>query len=359
MIQTGQGKLNEGFFQDDNGLWTLRTRSQISGASDNTLIGNAKDRLKVEVTYPSDFTTTANGSLRISSSENVFDSLFSYDKQPLIWDELTANGGSSVHNANSRTVDISATGTLGSKVESQSVRRIRYNPSRTCQIFMGHILGAGDSVYGVEYLGRFYFVHRIINNGVPPFFRNSHLPARFEMENLTGTATGATVKAKGFCVRNEGGDKVYQGQLKSYSAFPTKTVTNVNTAVSSIRLKSGYEKAIVDLVTANIYVKTNDEVYWSIVLGATLTGATWATQPTGAYVEFDNRATSYTGGTELASGILGPGQNGVVLAGDLLREINSHLGTRLSGERVPLTLVARGRIWNADILYNCVWREYP
>lgn len=122
----------------------IRGLVRIRGGSDNAVIGNSADKLKVQVEFPANnYLTAPLGSLRITSAQNVFESLFSFNKQPLIWDEVvTGVGATSVHSLNTGSVDMTLPITLGAQIVRQTFRRIRYNPSRSTQVLAAGILGA-------------------------------------------------------------------------------------------------------------------------------------------------------------------------------------------------------------------------
>lgn len=106
---------------------------KIKGATDGSMIGNTNDALNVSTTFHSDHLTPF-GSLRVGSSHSVFESVFKFNKQPLIWDEVTATGGTNTWNTNTDSIDLVTTTASGSSVIIQSKKRIRYNASRSVLI---------------------------------------------------------------------------------------------------------------------------------------------------------------------------------------------------------------------------------
>lgn len=408
--------------------------------SSGTELGTASNPLRVEANYVNDYTVTALGMLRIAESQNVFESLFSYDKQTLIWDETLTSGGTSTFNANTNSVDLTLPTTSGASVVRQTFRRIRYNPSRTVQVLMAGTLGAGktnvrkrlgqfdvddgiffeqdgttmyvvrrtstsgtptdvrvaqsswnidrfdgtgpsgitidftkhqlffiqyafqgfgDIVYGFYANGKINFCHRetISNVLTVPSLKTAHLPGRVEITNTGTAASSTTLSYNSFAIKHEGKDSEQEGQARSYSASPLKTVSTSVTPVISIRLGSSFQKAIVDLIETSIFVQTADEVIWSIHLNPTLTGSTFAI--TSSLIQLDTAATTQTGGTELLSGILSQNSNSGELTQDLLNAINSYLGVSLAGTSSIITLSARSRLGTANVLNTLIWKEYP
>ncbi len=74
---------------------------------------------------------TSKNRMKVSDYETVFFNTFQYGKETDVWDELTANGASAVHNANTNAVDMSVSSTLGSKVTRQTKNVQRYIPGRS------------------------------------------------------------------------------------------------------------------------------------------------------------------------------------------------------------------------------------
>jgi hypothetical protein len=414
--------------------------SDSAGVEQTPVNSTSEGRLKVEANFANDYTTSAIGALRVVESQNVFESLFSFDKQPLIWDEQLTSGGTSTFNSNLNAIDMTVPTTSGASVVRQTFRRIRYNPSRTVQVLCAGTLGApkasvlkrigqfdtsdgiffehdgltvnvvrrsstsgsvvdtkvsqtnwnidkfdgtgpsgvtidftkhqlfymqyafqgfGDIVFGFYHDGRVKFCHRISisNTLTTPSMKTGHLPCRIEISNTATSASSTTITYNSFTVKNEGQDADQEGQSRSYSAAPVKTVGTSNTPVISIRLGSGFEKAIVDIIKTSILVQTADEVFWTIYLNSTLTGSTFGI--TNSYISIDTAATAMTGGVELASGILAQNFNSGEVSQNLLESINSYLGVSLVGTPSIITLAARSRIGTADVLSTIVWKEFP
>ena len=412
---------------------------KLLGSSGNQ-IGSKGDRLKVEASFADDYTTTAIGALRTAATQNVFESLFSFDKQPLIWDEALSGGATSVFNANTNSVEMTLPTTSGASVVRQTFRRIRYNPSRTVQVLIAATLGAaktnvrkrsgqfdetdgfffeqtgtgiaavkrsstsgsvvdtvipqaswnidkfdgtgpsgvtidftkhqlfyiqyafqgfGDIVFGFYANGRVLFAHRmaVANIEAVPSCKTAHLPIRLEMTNTATSASPTVTSYNSAALKNEGEDANQEGQIRSYSGLPLKTVGTTEIPIMSIRLGAGFLKAIVDILKTSILVQTADEVIWTIKTGATLTGATFAV--TGSYTEIDTAATAITGGVELVSGLLSDTSSSADVSENLLKLTNSLLGVSIGNVPTVITLSARSRIGTADILSTIVWREFP
>lgn len=418
----------------------------VSGVDDlgfkRALKVNSQGRL--ETTLPNDYSRGVFGGARVVTTQNVFESLFSYDKQPTIWDEVIVSGGSSTWNGNTNSIDMTVNTVPGASVIRQTFRRIRYNPSRATQIIAAASLGIGktnvrkrigqfddanglffeqdgttvyvvrrsstsgspvdtkvaqanwnidtftglggpanpsgiaidfskhqaffiqyafqgfaDITYGFYLNGQIVFCHKETTANVlaNPFMTSAHLPCRVEITNIGVTTSATNMSYNSFTGKNEGEDNETEGQVRSYSNAPIKSIRNVVVPVLSVRLGTGYEKAIADILSTTIFVQTADEVIWSVWLSPTLTGATFAI--TASYTQIDTAATAMTGGIELISGILSQANTSTSVSQDLLKLVNSLIGASINGTSQIITLAARSRVGSADILSSLVWREYP
>ena len=65
----------------------------------------------LQMTRADDFYNDAFQRLRVSDTDQRFDAEFKYDKAPLLFDDVSANGGSATFNANARQVDFATGGT--------------------------------------------------------------------------------------------------------------------------------------------------------------------------------------------------------------------------------------------------------
>ena len=402
---------------------------------------NSSDEFdRTVVSFPNDYTTDSLGSLRVSNSFNIFEGLFSFDKQPLIWDESIVGGATSVFNANTNSVDMTVGVAAGDSVVRQTFRRIRYSPSRTIQIlaagnignpktnvrkrigqfdqnngvffeqdgtttyvvrrtntsgsvvdikipqnqwnidkfdgqgpsritidFSKHHLfyiqyafqGFGDIVYGFYFEGKVRFCHRdrIANISENPAMKTAHLPCRIEITNTGVSASSTKIFYNSFTVKNEGGDGDFEGQIRSFSPNGVKVVGTSPTPVISIRLRSGFESAIVDIIKKSIFVRTNDIVIWSIYLNPTLVGSNFSNNI--SFVSIDTNAASQTGGVEILSGTLNQGESSEIISQEIFKLINSYLGSSINGTNQIITISARSFTGTADVASIITWREFP
>lgn len=78
--------------------------------------------------------------VKISQPQTLFDCAFLYDKEPLLFDELTATGGAATWQANKSCVDMAVTSSAGSRVVRQSKRYLPYQPGKMLEVLCTGIL---------------------------------------------------------------------------------------------------------------------------------------------------------------------------------------------------------------------------
>lgn len=94
------------------------------------------------------------GDLRVASQTNAFESIFNFDKLPLIYDESLVTGGTSTWNSITNSVDTVSTTTSGSSVIRQTRSRIRYNAARSVRVQISGNLG-GNKANCTRRVGQF------------------------------------------------------------------------------------------------------------------------------------------------------------------------------------------------------------
>lgn len=218
-------------------------------------------------------------------------------------------------------------------------------------------LGAGDVRCGFIIGGKLILCHTFKNTNtkLTTYMTTACLPLRQEIENIGVIASGTTAKQICSSVISEGG---YQAAGESFSvdigATP-KALATAGTAypVISIKLNSSRLDSIVIPKTINGTVLSNSVIKWSLILNATLTGASYSTHSNGA-VDYDITASSFTGGTVLNGGYIETrGQVG--LAGDV--DFSNQLGRTIGGTSDILTLAATPISNNTNVLFALQWTE--
>ena len=83
--------------------------------------------------------------LRVSNPVTIFENKQVYDKQPLIWSELTTSGGAITYNTGRASCSLTTNGSNGSTAIRQTKQRINYQPGKSLLIFATFVMGASKS----------------------------------------------------------------------------------------------------------------------------------------------------------------------------------------------------------------------
>jgi len=166
-------------------------------------------------------------------------------------------------------------------------------------------LGVGSVRQGFVIDGKFYHCHtwNHANQANNTYMTTGSLPVRIEIENTAGTANSSNMREICSTVISEGGIQP-TGNPRSIS-IPITTPKDLPTAgtftpIVAIRLKDSFRDAIVFPRNVQFFGTTNNTSYrWKIVVGATLTGASWVSAGDDSPIEYDISATDYSGGRDL------------------------------------------------------------
>lgn len=171
-------------------------------------------------------------------------------------------------------------------------------------------LGVGCVRCGFVVDGKFMPAHIFYHSNVLtlPYMSTASLPLRLEITNTGATSGSSTLKQICSTVLSEGGYEL-RGSQQSIGT-PVASPKDMPTAgtfvpITSIRLKSTRLDAIV--VPSSIDVLgsgNNTRIKYKVVIGGTLTGASWVSGGTNSSVEYDLSATAITGGTDVLSGYI-------------------------------------------------------
>ena len=171
-------------------------------------------------------------------------------------------------------------------------------------------LGVGDVRCGFVVSGKPVVAHVFHNDNLrtAPYMTTACLPLRYEIRNTGITDSNSTLKQICSTVISEGGYAI-SGKQRSASGLITspKSIPTAGTFVPiiSIRLKSDKLDAIVIPNTVDFIGLTNNATYrYKIVVGGTLTGASWNSAATNSAVEWDTAATAITGGDDCKIGFI-------------------------------------------------------
>lgn len=231
-------------------------------------------------------------------------------------------------------------------------------------------LGVGSVRMGFVIDGQMIPVHTFhhANSAESTYMATACLPVRAEIENTGITDSASTLKVICASVISEGG---YELRGKSMAigmniASPKDIPTaGTFTPIISIRLKDANSDAIVIPRFIDFFAISNNTRYrYKVVVGGTLTGASWTSAGINSSVEYDTTATAITGGTDVYMGYvnISAGEGGTTVdlsavGGNLFKyqlERNSFLS---SDKGIALSLVATGASNGDDAIGAIGWEE--
>lgn len=229
-------------------------------------------------------------------------------------------------------------------------------------------LGVGDVRCGFVVDGLMIPAHIFHNDNLntTTYMTTAILPVRYEIEN-TGTSASAS-KMKQICstVVSEGGYTL-EGRARSVS-IPITSPKDLPTAgtftpVISIRLKDSFKDAIAVLKDIEFFGVTNNTSYrYKIIIGGTLTGASWVSANTNSSVEYDITASAVSGGRDAQVGYVnvssGAGGAAVNLSRDQLFSYQLERdGLAANNNGIIITLAGTGASNGNDAVGAMTWEE--
>lgn len=229
-------------------------------------------------------------------------------------------------------------------------------------------LGVGDVRCGFVVDGKLCIAHIFHNDNLntTTYMTTATLPCRYEIENTTTTASNSILKQICSTVISEGGYEL-NGSSRSVS-IPITTPKDLPTAgtftpVISIRLKDSFKDAVAVLKDVEFFGVTNNTSYrYKIIVGGTLTGASWVSSATESPIEYDITATAITGGREALVGYLnvsaGAGASAINLTkNDLFAYQLERDPFAASNNGIIITLAGTGAANGNDAVGAMTWEE--
>lgn len=229
-------------------------------------------------------------------------------------------------------------------------------------------LGVGDVRCGFVVDGLMAPAHIFHNDNLntTTYMTTAMLPVRYEIENTGTTASASKMKQICSTVISEGGYSL-EGKARSVS-IPITTPKDLPTAgtftpVISIRLKDSFKDAIAVLKDIEFFGVTNNTSYrYKIIIGGTLTGASWTSAASDSPIEYDTSATDVTGGRDATVGYVNVSAGAGGAAVNLSRaELFAYQLARdpfaASNNGVIITLAGTGATNGNDAVGAMVWEE--
>lgn len=241
---------------------------------------------------------------------------------------------------------------------------------RTLDVSKGNIfwvdiewLGVGDVRTGFFVDGKPVIAHTFHNDNVHPtaYMTTACLPIRYELENLSTTASSSTMKQICSSVQSEGG---YEGFARRYNVTKngsnptTLTTQDIQYPIIALRLNSNrLDSAVVPSNLSVVLEQTAsnkpDTVQYRILLNPTLTGNTWSTHFNGN-VDYNVTATAVTGGTDIIGGYI---SSSGVLDINSINNFNFQLGRTQKGVSDTFVLTMTPINDGAQVYCDLSWFE--
>lgn len=259
----------------------------------------------------------------------------------------------------------------GTGISSQSGHSDRGNLDITkSNIFWIDVewLGVGDVRCGFIVDGLMVPAHIFHNDNlnVTTYMTTAILPVRYEIENTGTTASASKMKQICSTVVSEGGYSL-EGKARSVS-IPITAPKDLPTAgtftpILSIRLKDSFKDALAILKDVEFFGVTNNTSYrYKIIIGGTLTGASWTSAASDSPIEYDTTATAVTGGRDATVGYVNVSAGAGGAAVNLGREtLFAYQLARdpfaASDNGVIITLAGTGAANGNDAVGAMTWEE--
>lgn len=229
-------------------------------------------------------------------------------------------------------------------------------------------LGVGDVRCGFVIDGLMVPAHIFHNDNVnlTTYMTTAILPIRYEIENTDTTASVSKMKQICSTVISEGGYTL-EGKSRSVSMPITEPkdlpTAGTFTPVMSIRLKDSFKDALAVLKDVEFFGVSNNTSYrYKIIIGGTLTGASWTSAASDSPIEYDITATAITGGRDAQIGYVNVSAGAGGAAVNLGREtLFAYQFERdpfaVSGNGIVITLAATGSANGNDAVGAMTWEE--
>lgn len=222
-------------------------------------------------------------------------------------------------------------------------------------------LGVGSVRCGFYVDGRPVIAHSFHNANANPttYMTTACLPLRYEIFNTNQSGSGSTLTQICSTVISQGGYEARSTRhhvgvgLTAAAAMKTLTDGGIYYPVLSIRLNSNRINSIVVPSQLNIIAGTKSIYHYRLLLNANLNTPSWVSHENGT-VEWDKSTTTFSGGTEINSGIFSETSQVTVSAPS---DFNYQLGKTVGGTADTLTLVVCSQGQNNTIAAELGWEE--
>jgi hypothetical protein len=226
-------------------------------------------------------------------------------------------------------------------------------------------LGSGRVRFGFQIGGRLVYCHEINNANqlTVPYSRTGSLPVRFEQENLAALGdTPSSMHITCISVQSESGIGI-DGRIRSADLRGTARAISSSFATAlpiiSIRKQSAFAKFPIEILNAQIFGSTADDLLVSMVKNPTLTAPSW-TAITDSLMEVDRSATAISGGTSLGSMYVraNSGTESSAFFQFFRDSLESNLGCDISNNSDILTMMVQSVSGAASAFAAINWKEF-
>jgi len=242
----------------------------------------------------------------------------------------------------------------GDQLDGNGLSGITLDPTKA-QIFWMDLewLGVGTVRCGIIHNGQYIVLHKFhhANSLASVYMTRASLPVRYEIEQITGSSA-ASMKQICCTVISEGGHHK-TGRIFSRPRTTTVSINATLLPIISIRLRAGYERAMLQLISSDILTTANQQLIYQVYYGATITGGSWVSQDaTNSGVEYNVSATAISGGRLIDSGYV----SSVSRQSTFELGAFDQAGVSIAG--VPETITLAGVATGATTTYGSLaWQE--
>ena len=235
-----------------------------------------------------------------------------------------------------------------------------------CQILWFDIewLGVGDVRCGFIVDGQYVLAHTFHNDNEhnTTYMTTACLPLRYEIENLTATSGASTLKSICSTVISEGGFNAITKQwgVTRTTAIASTAVADGWAPVVSLRMASGREDSVIIPSQVHISGSGNSSLYeFALIRNATITGGSWNNHtPSGGNVDYNNNATSMSGGVVEETGFFSSSNQSKVSVNNSLAYVwDMQLGRNLTPTSDTFTLAVRHLSTGGDVYGSLNWND--
>lgn len=225
-------------------------------------------------------------------------------------------------------------------------------------------LGEGTVRVGFIIDGVFLLCHKFnhANYIVSTYITTASLPLRYEITNTGVTANSSTLKQVCSTVISEGGYELRGAQQAVGTPITAPTslaVAGTYYPIVSIKLRAGYQDAVVILTALSIMGVATGIYNWKVVANGTTSGGAWVPAGVNSAVEYNITGTSFAGGRTLASGFLTSSTQASVSLDILKEALFSFQLERdsFTGTSYELSLIVAAST-NTELIYSSMdWEE--